>query len=382
MTYGYLRGGELTLGQKLVEFNWMLLLFVSLIACVGFAMLYSAADGSFEPWALRQMIRFAFGIVVMLVVALVDIRIWLQLAYPVYFITLSLLLAVEYIGLVGGGAQRWVNLGLFQIQPSEVMKISLVLALAHYFHGCNLDDVERKSTLIVPLLLVAAPAALVLRQPDLGTALLLIAASAAIFFLAGVRTRFFVISFGLGVAIIPVAWQFLRDYQKDRIIAFFNPEADPLGKGYHIIQSKIALGSGGLFGKGFMSQATLSHLDFLPEKRTDFIFTMLAEEFGMVGCLGLLTLYMLVIGYGVGIGLQSRNQYGRLVALGITTTFFLYVFINIGMVMGLLPVVGVPLPFVSYGGTAMMTLLIAMGLVANTYIHRDTVIPRKYAGND
>ena len=372
---------ELGLGQKILELNWGLLVFLCLIAGFGFAMLYSGSGGSYEPWASRQMIRFGFGVALLIAIALTDIRVWLQFAFPFYAIALSFLVAVEYTGFIGMGAQRWIDLGLFQLQPSEIMKIALVLALARYFHGLTLEEAGSFMHLIVPILLVLLPVALVLRQPDLGTALLLLAGGAAIFFLAGVQIRYFVAAFVAALAAVPVAWQFLRDYQKDRLLVFFSPETDPLGAGYHIIQSKIALGSGGMWGKGFL-QGTQSHLNFLPEKQTDFIFTMLAEEFGMVGGLTLLGLYFIVIAYGFVISIQCRNHFGRLVAMGVTTIFFLYVFINIGMVMGLLPVVGLPLPLVSYGGTAMMTLLVGMGLMMSVHIHRDTVIPRKYAGED
>jgi len=267
-------------------------------------------------------------------------------------------------------------LGYFNLQPSELMKIALVLALARYFHGLNMEDVARPTRLLVPLVMVFAPAALVLRQPDLGTALMLVMASGAIFFVAGVRLWKFGLIIVSGMVAAPVGWQFLHEYQKQRILTFLNPEADPLGAGYHIIQSKIALGSGGMMGKGFM-QGTQGHLNFLPEMQTDFIFTMLAEEFGLVGGLGLLALYSLLLAFGAIIAMRAYSQFGRLVAMGVTVTFFLYVFINIAMVMGLIPVVGVPLPLISYGGTAMMTLLIGFGLLIGVWVHRDVIIGRR-----
>lgn len=374
-----LRDGKMSVAQKLMELNWFLVLVLCALAGVGFAMLYSGSNGSMEPWASRQMVRFGIGLGVMIVVALVDIRVWLQFAYPIYFVSLVLLAAVEFVGTIGMGAQRWVDLGVFQLQPSEVMKIALVLALARYFHARNLDEIETFRGLALPSVMVLVPAALVLKQPDLGTALLLIMGSAMIFFAAGVRLRIFGYGIALGLISIPVGWQFLHDYQKGRILVFLNPESDPLGAGYHIMQSKIALGSGGVFGRGYM-QGTQSHLNFLPEMQTDFIFTMLAEEFGLVGGVGLLFLYAVVIAYGMGIGNQSRHHFGRLVALGVTATFSLYVIINIAMVMGLLPVVGVPLPLVSYGGTAMMALMIGFGLILCVFIHRETIIPKKYTG--
>ncbi len=372
---------ELTLRQKLWQVRWLFVLLLCAVAGIGFAMLYSAAKGSVEPWTSRQVIRFAAGLAMMIAVAVTDIRLWLRYAYGFYLVSLALLGAVEIGGSVGMGAQRWIDLGIINLQPSELMKIALVLALARYFHGVAAEDVNRPLLLVVPLLMVAAPSALVLRQPDLGTALMLIIAAGALFFLAGVRLLWFAAVAGLAVGLTPIIWQFLRDYQKQRVLTFLNPESDPLGAGYHIIQSKIALGSGGLFGKGFM-QGTQSKLDFLPEKQTDFIFTMLAEEFGLMGGLALLGLYTLVLVYGFAMSLGSRSQFGRLLGLGVTTTFFLFVFINIAMVMGLIPVVGVPLPLISYGGTAMITLLFGFGLLVSVHIHRDVVIGRRGAPDD
>lgn len=377
---GRLNRGDMSLREKFWQINWTLVLLLGLVAGYGFLMLFSAANGSIDPWASRQMVRFGMGLAVMVVVAMVDIRIWMRYAYVLYVVALVLLVLVEVRGSIGMGAQRWIDLGFIQLQPSEVMKISLVLALARYFHGASLQDVGRPLFLLPPVIMVFAPAGFVLKQPDLGTAMMLIMSSGAMFFLAGVRLWKFAVVLLAGGAALPIAWQFLREYQKNRVLTFLNPESDPLGTGYHIMQSKIALGSGGVFGKGFL-QGTQSHLNFLPEKQTDFIFTMLAEEMGMVGGLLLLILYALLLVYGYAIGLRSRSHFGRLVALGITCTFFLYVFINIAMVMGLIPVVGVPLPLISYGGTAMLTLMFGFGLVMSVYIHRDVQIARR-GGND
>jgi rod shape determining protein RodA len=370
-----------SLGQKLLHIHWFFVLLVCAVAGIGVAMLYSAANGSFQPWASRHVVRFAFGLVVMLSVALVDVRIWLRLAYPFYAVSLLLLVLVEVMGFIGMGAQRWIDLGYFNLQPSELMKIALVLALARYFHGLGMEDIGRPTRLVAPLLMIGMPAALVLRQPDLGTALMLVMAGGAIFFAAGVRLWKFGVVLALGLAALPVGWQFLHEYQKQRIMTFLNPEHDPLGAGYHIIQSKIALGSGGLSGKGFML-GTQGHLRFLPEMQTDFIFTMLAEEFGMIGGLGLIGLYGLLLVYGIAIATRSYSHFGRLVAIGVTVTFFLYVFINIAMVMGLIPVVGVPLPLISYGGTAMITLLIGFGLLMGVWVHRDVIIGRRGGDDD
>lgn len=366
---------ELRFGQKLMALNWGLVLLITLTASVGFAMLYSAAGGDIQPWASRQIIRFGVGAFLMLTIALIDIRFWMRWAYLIYGIALALLVAVEFVGMTGMGATRWISLGFFNLQPSEIMKIALVLALARYFHGLSLDDTGRITFLLPALALIGLPTLLVLKQPDLGTALLLAAGGSIVLFLAGVRLWKFALALGAALAALPIAWSQLHEYQKGRIMTFMNPEDDPLGAGYHIMQSKIALGSGGVSGKGFL-EGTQSHLNFLPEMRTDFIFTMLAEEFGMVGGLALMGLYILILIYAYVIGFRSRHQFGRLVALGIATTFFLYIFINVGMVTGILPVVGVPLPLISYGGTAMLTLLIGFGLLLSVSIHRGVEIPR------
>jgi rod shape determining protein RodA len=367
--------GPLTLGQKLWQISWSLVFLLIVLGAIGFAMLYSAASGEWDPWASRQMIRFGIGLVLMILVAITDIQVWMRYAYTLYFLVLGLLVAVDVMGEIGMGAQRWINIGFIQIQPSEIMKITLVLSLARYFHSATLDEIARPTRLIFPLLLLAAPIVLVLRQPDLGTAIMLAMTAGVIFFLAGVKAWKFGVIIAGALAALPVAWSFLHEYQKNRIFTFLDPEKDPLGTGYHILQSKIALGSGGVFGKGYL-HGTQSHLNFLPEKQTDFIFTMLAEEFGMVGGLVILGIYILVIIYGFAIALRVRNQFGRLVALGIIGTFFFYVFINIAMVMGLVPVVGVPLPLISYGGTAMLSLMIGFGFILCAYVHRDTRIGR------
>ena len=373
---------QMTLREKLAHMHWFFIILLCLTASVGFAMLYSAAGGNLDPWASRQIMRFALGLGGMAIIAVTDIRLWLRYAYFVYFIVLALLIAVEISGFVGMGAQRWISLGVFNVQPSELMKISVVLALARYFHGVSIEEIERPSLLVPPLLIVAVPAFLILRQPDLGTTMMIVMASVGIFFAAGVKMWKFALVGAIGIASAPVAWFYvLRDYQRARIMTFINPESDTLGSGYHIIQSKIALGSGGVFGKGFL-MGTQGHLNFLPEKQTDFIFTMLAEEFGLVGGLTLLGLYIVILFYGFSISLSSRNHFGRLLGMGVTITFFLYIFINIAMVMGLVPVVGVPLPLVSYGGTAMLTILFGFGLLMCVHINRDLTIGRRDSGDD
>ncbi len=364
---------EISFARRLWQLHWLFVLLICTIAAIGFAMLYSAAGGSFDPWASRQMVRFAFGVVIMLGLAIVDVRVWFRYAYPIYFGALVLLLAVEIMGDIGMGARRWLDLKVLNVQPSEVMKIAMMLVLARYFHGLNQDQIGHPLKLVVPALLVLVPAALIIRQPDLGTALMIVFASTAVFFAAGVPRWVFVTAVAGAAAIVPVAWQFLHGYQQKRVLTFLDPERDPLGSGYHIIQSKIALGSGGLSGRGFL-QGSQSHLSFLPEKQTDFIFTMLAEEFGLIGGICLMALYMIVIAYGIAVATRARSQFARLLALGVTTTVFLYVFINMAMVMGIIPVVGVPLPLVSYGGTAMITVMVGLGLIMGAYVHRDVTI--------
>ena len=323
---------ELTLWRKLLSLNWLFVLLVVAVAGIGFAMLYSAANGRLDPWASRQMARFAAGLAVMAGVAMVDVRHWLRGAYVFYGCVLAALAAVEVVGLEGMGARRWIDLGFFAVQPSELMKIALVLALARYFHGVRAENAGRIRHLVVPLPLVIAPAVLILRQPDLGTAAMVVAIAAAMFFLGGVRLRVFAAVGVAALASVPVIWRFLHDYQRQRVLSFLDPESDPLGAGYHIIQSKIALGSGGVFGRGFL-QGTQSHLSFLPERQTDFIFTMYAEEFGLIGALVLLGLYFLMLAYGVAIALRAKSQFARLLAMGVMTTFFLYVFVNVAMVI-------------------------------------------------
>ena len=362
---------EPRLWQRIYGISWGLVLLICAATGCGIAMLYSAADGSMEPWAAKQTIRFAIALILMVGAALPDIRHWFRAAYWVYAIVLALVVAVDLRGFVGMGAQRWIDLGVIQLQPSELMSVAVMLALARYFHSLSDEDVGRIRYLIMPALMVGVPAALVLKQPDLGTAVILLMGGAVLFFIAGVRLRYFALTVAAAAAALPGVWHFLRDYQKTRIYTFLDPDSDPLGAGYHILQSKIALGSGGLFGKGFL-QGSQSHLSFLPEKQTDFIFTTLAEEFGFLGGLGLLALYSLIIVYGFAIALRSRNHFGRLLGLGIVTNFFLSVFINTAMVMGLIPVVGVPLPLISYGGTAMLAVMFGFGLLINVGVHGDT----------
>jgi len=369
----------LTLSEKLLEVDWGLIILITLAACAGFAMLYSIAGGHLRPWAGPQIVRFAAGLLILVAAAMIDIRVWMGLAYPAYGVAFLLLLVVQSMGHVGLGAQRWIDLGPLQIQPSELMKISLVLALARYLHGLTVEDISRPVKLLVPLVMIAAPAVLVLLQPNLGTAIILVADGCSLLFLAGLSWRWIVPALGAVAASIPVAWEFMHDYQRQRVLTFLDPSSDALGAGWNITQAKIAIGSGGFSGKGFL-QGTQSRLNFLPEKETDFIFTTLGEEFGFAGSIALLILFGLIIAYGIRIAMASRSQFGRLVAMGVTLNFFFYIMINGLMVMGLIPVVGIPMPLVSYGGSAMMTVMFGFGLLMSVHVHRQVEIPLRSAG--
>ncbi|MCC7038338.1 MAG: rod shape-determining protein RodA [Alphaproteobacteria bacterium] len=371
-----MRRENMNLYDKLLSISWPFLLLITMTACVGFVSLYSAAGGSLEPWAGKQMMRFVIGMCGLIITAMIDIRIWMKFAYVIFGFVVVLLIYVDIKGHTSMGAQRWIDLGFLQLQPSEPMKIAIVLALARFFHGATAEDVKNPFFLIVPLGILALPVLLVMLQPDLGTAISLIAAAGAMFFLAGVSYWMFLVVAGAGIAAMPVLWHLLHDYQKKRVMIFLDPESDPLGAGYHITQSKIALGSGGVFGKGFL-HGTQSHLNFLPEKQTDFIFTLFTEEWGLVGGLALFALLGLIIAYGYIMAFRCQNQFGRLLVAGIIVNFSLYIFINTGMVMGLLPVVGVPLALVSHGGTVMLSVLFGFGLLMSAHVHRDVKFSRR-----
>jgi rod shape determining protein RodA len=371
-----LERSKLTLLDRIRSVAWGLVALILTVTCFGIAVLYSAADGNMQPWAATQMVRLAVAFIAMTGAALPGIRLWFRTAYWAYAIALALVVAVDLRGFVGMGARRWIDLGVIQLQPSQLMNVVLVLALARYFHSRSDEQIARIRFLLPPTLMILVPTALVLKQPDLGTAVMLVMTGAVLFFIGGVRLRIFAVMAASVAAAVPAGWQFLRDYQKNRIYTFLAPESDPLGAGYHILQSQIALGSGGLLGKGYLN-GTQSHLSFLPEKQTDFIFTTLAEEFGFIGGLGLLAAYSLIVGYGFVIALRCRSQFGRLLGLGIVTNFSLYVFINAAMVMGLIPVVGVPLPLISYGGTAMLAVMFGFGLLLNVGVHQNTRFNRR-----
>ncbi|MFP5508124.1 MAG: rod shape-determining protein RodA [Alphaproteobacteria bacterium] len=362
--------------RKVLYLNWPIVLLLVAVASVGFLMLYSVAGGSFTRWTEPQMQRFGLGLVVMFIVAMVPIWFWRNMAALAYLVSLLLLLAVEFFGATGGGAQRWIDLGFMRLQPSELAKVTLVMFLAAYYDWLPMKKVSHPFWVAVPVFFILLPTALVLTQPDLGTALLLIFGGAGLMFVAGVHWGYFAAVFASGIGIVAAvfqsrgtSWQLLKDYQYRRIDTFLDPSQDPLNAGYHITQAKIALGSGGWTGRGFM-QGTQSRLNFLPEKHTDFIFTTLAEEFGFIGGVSLLGLYALIIVFCVATALSNKDRFSSLLTLGIALTFFLYFAVNMSMVMGLAPVVGVPLPLVSYGGSAMLVLMVAFGLVQSAHIHK------------
>ena len=362
--------------SKIFFMNWGLVLLLVAAASIGFLMLYSIAGGQWDPWASAQIKRFGLGLALMFVVAMIPIWFWRNVSVVAYIGSLILLIIVAYFGSVGMGAQRWIDLGFMRLQPSEVCKITLVMVLAAYYDWLPAERVSNLIWVIFPIILILIPMGMVVTQPDLGTSLLLLFGGGAIMFLAGVHWAYFasVIAMGAGgiVAIFQSrgkTWQLLNDYQYRRIDTFLDPASDPLGAGYHITQSKIALGSGGWAGRGLM-QGTQTRLNFLPEKHTDFIFTTLAEELGFIGGMSLLVIYLLILAFCWISAAQNKDRFSTLLIMGVGVTFFLFFAVNMSMVMGLAPVVGVPLPLVSYGGSAMLVLMGAFGLVQSAHVHR------------
>ncbi|MFB9222460.1 rod shape-determining protein RodA [Paracoccus cavernae] len=362
--------------KKILYLNWPLVFLITAVSCIGFLMLYSVSGGDIDRWAGPQMVRFAVGMVLMLGLAFVPIWFWRSISVVAYVVCVLLLILVETMGHVGMGAQRWLDLGPFKLQPSELTKVAFVLTLAVYYDWLPVEKVSRPLWVLIPVLLILLPTGLVLMQPDLGTSIMLIAGGGIVMFAAGVSLWYFAGVIAIVVAMVTAVmesrgtdWQLLHDYQFRRIDTFLDPGSDPLGAGYNIMQAQIALGSGGWSGRGFM-QGSQSRLNFLPEKHTDFIFTSLAEEFGFVGAASLLVLYMLILGFCLHSALTNRDRFASLTTIGIAGTFFLYMAINMGMVMGLLPAKGSPLPLVSYGGTAIMIVLISFGIVQSAHVHR------------
>jgi len=375
MLFAESQAPKLNLSRKLLLLNWPFLLLITAIVLVGAASLYSVAGGTLEPWASRHVVRFCVGLALLFAIAFSDIRWWLRSAYALYLVALLLMLFVPLIGVESGGARRWLGYGELSFQPSEMMKLVLVLAIARYYQWLPPEKIWRPDALIAPILLILLPVLMALAQPDLGTAALFAIIGGGMLFLAGVSWFYFGAAIVAVVVALPYAWETLHDYQKERVLTFIDPERDPLGSGYHILQSKIAIGSGGLTGKGYM-QGSQAQLNFLPEKHTDFIFTMFSEEMGFIGALILLALYMLALIFIFYMALRCRSIFAKLVAGGMGLTLFAYVFINVAMVTGLVPVVGVPLPLVSYGGTSMLTMIIGLGFVLNAHVNRKVTFRR------
>ncbi|MGB1063469.1 MAG: rod shape-determining protein RodA [Paracoccaceae bacterium] len=362
--------------RKVLFINWGLIVLIIGAAFSGFVMLISVAGGSLDPWASAQIQRFSIGMLAMFIIAMTPIWIWRNLSVPIYIVALLLLLLVEFLGSTGMGAQRWINLGFINLQPSEVAKVALIMLMAAYYDWLPTDKVSKPLWVLVPVIFISLPVLLVLQQPDLGTSILLLISGVIVMFLAGVHWVYFgtviALTSGFVIALFKsrgTEWQLLQDYQFLRIDTFLDPDKDPLGAGYHITQSKIALGSGGWTGRGFM-EGTQSRLNFLPEKHTDFIFTTIAEEFGFIGTISILAIYVGIIIFCLHCALQHKERFSSLLSLGLTVTFFLFFAVNMSMVMGLAPVVGVPLPLISYGGSAMLVLMGAFGLIQSAHVHR------------
>ena len=359
---------------KLQSINYPLLGLIITLFFVGLAALYSISNGDFNSWPLKHSQRFILGLIIFFIVVFFDLRLIFGYAYVIFFLSIVSLAIIPFFGIESNGATRWINIAGISLQPSEFVKYTLILALAKYFHSINNDSGFIK-TLIIPLIITIIPVFLVITQPDLGTALIILLGGISLFWISGLNYKYFIVGVFSILCSLPVLWQYLKDYQKDRVLTFFNPERDPLGNGYHIMQSKIALGSGGIFGKGYM-EGTQSHLNFLPEMQTDFIFTMLGEEFGFIGTFLLLLVYAALIMISIRLALKSRSLFSKYLSLGVCNVFFIYVFVNIGMVTGLLPVVGVPLPFISYGGSSMLAVMFGFGLLMNCYINRNIIIEK------
>jgi rod shape determining protein RodA len=355
--------------QRILALPWRIILLVAAIGGFAVVVLYSAAGGSLTPWAINHAVRFSLFMGMALVLSQIPLGFWLRIAYPAYAIILVALIGVEVLGAVSGGSQRWLDLGFIRLQPSEFMKLAIVLALARFYHFLPRGYSGKFAGIWPPLAMIGMPAGLVMLQPDLGTAMMIVAGGVTMMFLGGLPLRWLLIPGGIGLASLPFLYNLLHDYQKRRVLIFLNPEADPLGAGYHITQSKIAIGSGGLFGKGYL-QGSQSHLQYLPEQHTDFVFATMAEEWGLAGGIAIMVAYGVLLNWGIRVGLQTQTLFGRMLAVGLSMTIFFYVLINSMMVMGLAPVVGIPFPLLSYGGSAMLTVMIAFGMLMGVHRQR------------
>ena len=354
--------------EKIKNLNYLLIFLLILLSFIGAAGLYSAAEGSYQPWTSRHLIRFYIFLIMAVIISVIDIKIIYKYSYLLFILSLVLLISVEIIGVLGKGATRWIKIFGFSIQPSELVKVTIILALAKFYHDLKFENIKKISFLFFPFLILTIPFIFVVIQPDLGTSLSILILGVFILFLTGIRLWKFLLGFTVIIISIPLFLRFIKPYQRDRVISFLDPESDPLGQGYQLIQSKIALGSGGGTGKGFL-QGTQSYLEYLPEKQTDFIFTLIGEEFGFLGTIFIIFLFILLIGVCYFISIKCFHVFGRIIALGVASNIFIYVFMNIAMVSGLMPVVGIPLPLISYGGSVMLSIMISIGLVLNVELN-------------
>lgn len=359
--------------HKLLQIDWLFVLIILLLSCCGFAMLYSAAHGSFLPWSIKQITRFSIFLPIMIFIAILNTRVIYKFSYVFYFFGILALVATKIWGIKIMGAQRWIHLFGMSIQPSEMMNIFIVLALAKYFHNISYYQISRLRSFLIPTLIIALPAFITMKQPDLGTSLIMIMIGGIVFFVIGIKFRTLIFSTITAIAFTPLIWSRLHGYQQRRILSFFNPGDDPLGKGYNILQSKIAIGSGNLFGKGFL-KGSQSHLSFLPEKHTDFIFTMIAEEFGFIGSLLIISLYAIIIIIALNTSIKAKSIFNKVIAVGSISIISIHLFINVFMVTAMIPVVGSPLPFISYGGTIMITTMVCCGLIMNSHLNKDNTL--------
>jgi rod shape determining protein RodA len=364
---------SLSFRDKFFSIDYVLVLSILILGIVSMFAMYSTDGGEFKYHTKSHIIRFSIFFVMFFLLSFIQIRFWHGVSYLIYLSFLILLIGVKYFGLTSSGSQRWLNFYFMNVQPSELMKIGLILFLAKYYHRVSIENINKIKFLFLPIIVLIAPVLLVIMQPDLGTALLIAAGGLIVAWLAGVRAKFFFYSIILFILLLPVAISFLKPYQKSRLLTFLNPEKDPLGAGYQIIQSKIAIGSGGLFGKGFLN-GSQSYLDYLPEKHTDFIFTLFSEEFGFFGSIFILLLYSLIIYRIIKAGNITRSNFGKLYCYSFGSAFFVYVVVNMCMVLGLLPIVGSPLPIMSYGGSSMMAIMFGLGVVMSCRVYKDSPV--------
>ena len=364
---------SLSFKDKIFSIDYVLVFSILVLGIISMFAMYSTDGGEFKYHTESHILRFFVFFLMFLILSFVQIRFWHSTSYLIYITFLILLIGVKYFGLTSSGSQRWLNFYFMNLQPSELMKVGVILFLAKYYHRIPIESVNRLKFLFLPIFVLIFPVLLVVIQPDLGTSILIAAGGLVVAWLAGVRVKFFVYSLLIFISLLPIAISFLKPYQKARILTFLNPEKDPLGAGYQIIQSKIAIGSGGLFGKGFLN-GSQSYLDYLPEKHTDFIFTLFSEEFGFFGSLFILLLYALIISRIIKIGNLTRSTFGKLYCYSFATAFFIYVVVNMMMVLGLLPIVGSPLPIMSYGGSSMMAIMFGLGIVMSCKVYKDTPV--------